>query len=260
MPSQHTRAIAVDGGPHHISLPRSRTSFNSLPDELLIPIIKLVVDAAVVGGQAGQDLPRVYSGHLLPLTHVCRHWRNTALAYPRLWSDVSIDADTIQVQGVRRILEHGLQKSEAVPLDVYLKTFDAQGISLAYIFQVLPRIRKLVLRCVNVSLNHSDASDDASRQHATTLLEAPAPQLQLLNLSGDIVVPGNNFLCGNAPRFEELTLDFCSVDWIAAASWSFLGCLTMFASSHPKHRASTGSLSRMLKRMPSLHQQSWEIM
>ncbi|KAF7317340.1 F-box domain-containing protein [Mycena chlorophos] len=89
----------------HGSLPQRMTT---LHPELLSEIFQHFVDYACLGS---------FSGPLI-LTSVCRHWREIALATPRLWRTVKINS-LARWNAFPRLVELFLQRAGSVPIDVY---------------------------------------------------------------------------------------------------------------------------------------------
>ena len=91
-----------------IENPLADFAFDKLPTELLVEIFHHARGGSTLDGcKAKQPYP-------IALTHVCRHWRNVALAAPTLWTDIRItQVDTERVLEVPRIY---LERSGACPI------------------------------------------------------------------------------------------------------------------------------------------------
>ncbi|KAF7296697.1 hypothetical protein HMN09_01078800 [Mycena chlorophos] len=120
---------------------------NSLAPELLLQIFMLV-RPLLVSSRVPASIPivRAKDGHgrrvlssPWSLTHVCRHWRSLATAYPALWASFVISESIPRTH--LTLLYRQLKRSGAWPLDVLLlfsKPWDED--SKSYIF--LDRIRR----------------------------------------------------------------------------------------------------------------------
>ncbi|KAJ7633038.1 hypothetical protein FB45DRAFT_914215 [Roridomyces roridus] len=76
----------------------------SLPPEILGDIFYSLIPPVVL---AGYDVPSACFPWVL--THVCRHWRNSALAFPKLWaSSTSATRMTMQSPILRPMISSRL--------------------------------------------------------------------------------------------------------------------------------------------------------
>ena len=82
------------------------TPTNRLPLELLTRIFDLV-------GSEG------HPKQIVPLTHICRHWRTVLLSYPRIWSTVYMKP------GNPSIISEWLVRSQNAPLTIDAEFTDA---------------------------------------------------------------------------------------------------------------------------------------
>lgn len=96
---------------------------NRLPPELIIATFKCIVDE--LDAYRVICLPARYDTQsdirpLLALTHVCRHWRDVAIAFPKFWSSILVNS--------LDLVETFLTRSAPLPASVYVsKSLRAEG-------------------------------------------------------------------------------------------------------------------------------------
>ncbi|KAI0704042.1 hypothetical protein C8Q76DRAFT_753373 [Earliella scabrosa] len=71
---------------HELEAHNAQQAVNQIPSELLVYIFQMVQDA-VYSGCWGM-VP--FTIEWIPLTWVCRHWRNVSLTAPILWSTIHV--------------------------------------------------------------------------------------------------------------------------------------------------------------------------
>ena len=170
-----------------------------LPPETLTAIFSFLPPSAWV--TKVRNLARIC------VTHVCRQWRETALNYPRLWSDFNLTKLTPAV------MAEILARAQTMPLNLeanVIKWSVAQ--SDAFVRQLkahIPHIRHL-----NIS------GSLRAVQPVLDRLASSAPILESLSLSHkfgqyplpEVVIPINLFNC-TAPKLTRIELDSCDISW-----------------------------------------------
>ncbi|KLO15327.1 hypothetical protein SCHPADRAFT_927253 [Schizopora paradoxa] len=179
---------------------RNMCGLGTLPNELLVRIFEFVVFG-------DRTLPNRWRA-AVPLSHVCQYFRNTILACPLLWSDIS---------GNGGIAALSLSRSKEVPLNVSFK-IDTSGSSLDFNIKVSDasmyskRWSTLVLQLIR-----KDSRQFSNRHMAGTLdmtevcrgfgeLDAPLLEtLYILNSSGLALSEENGgFSQWNTPNLRYL--------------------------------------------------------
>ncbi|KLO15330.1 hypothetical protein SCHPADRAFT_995937 [Schizopora paradoxa] len=173
-------------------------SLASLPSELLVRIFEFVV----FGDRTLKNRWRA----AVPLSHVCRYFRRTALSCPLLWSDVSGNAGMVSLS---------LSRSEDVPLDVTV-AFDTVG---SLLDKFLPeasthskRWRTLTLQVYckdSEGVNHRDVEGTLSMFNICQIFGAvDAPSLEslsVINLSDfTLLEEKGSFSQWNTPNLRYL--------------------------------------------------------
>ncbi|OCH95158.1 hypothetical protein OBBRIDRAFT_884226 [Obba rivulosa] len=169
-----------------------------LPQELLAEIFIHYVEDAI--SPAGQDerRPVVKRYRWIRITHICRHWRNVALSYPRLWSSILVTNPLWMAELLRR--------AGQVPLRVnaYLAESGSRGLKRMNAFKVVIRDAnrisdlKLVLSFIQLAefqeglnqlMNDLERLDltvvnasDFNEAYHTISLQATAPKLRHITL------------------------------------------------------------------------------
>jgi len=89
----------------------------SLPIEILVEIFLLLIrqtqDATVLRSQI--PVPFIIGG-------VCKAWRNTAWATPRIWETIAITFSSARIKSQNQLLQEWIYRSASCPLYVYLKS------------------------------------------------------------------------------------------------------------------------------------------
>ncbi|KAH6917601.1 hypothetical protein BKA70DRAFT_1395315, partial [Coprinopsis sp. MPI-PUGE-AT-0042] len=149
------------------------------------------------------------------VTQVCRRWRDIALAYPTLWSDITIEAPYTPWIPVM------LERSAAVAID--LKIREGNQPLIAQAFAHPSGLRTLELSSKYFSLLEDKSEDQiisVPTDPAAALEEIVLERSQWLTLGLPRTLPFN-FLAGVAPRLRKLVLRGLQLD-----SWNspLLGC------------------------------------
>ncbi|KAH7912426.1 hypothetical protein BJ138DRAFT_1112379 [Hygrophoropsis aurantiaca] len=217
------------------------TCVSSLPAELLA---KIFMDYAhqAYKGRRGTYSYDCESLMWIRVTHVCRHWRQVALAFPALWTHLVLESPFWT--------EQMLSRSKMAPLviDVDLSYPALQLVgTVGKALKHISRIRELRLVAIRSATGETMAS-----------LTTPAPLLESLTLSATLgrvasytttCIPANLF-SGQTPNLRRVTLNECETPWPS----SLLTNLTHFDIRHlsPPFRPSLPQLVASLKRTPVL--------
>ncbi|GJE94039.1 F-box protein [Phanerochaete sordida] len=176
-------------------------------------------------------------------THVCRYWRDVALANPLLWSHIVL-------ANRPDCIETLLERSQQVPLSVQSYTSPcaadaclAPARSLRLVLAHLPRIRTLTLAIKWwVFLDIADT------------LHAPAPALARLTLATPSGLPDAAYmqpeLRAPAGPLRHLALRAFAFPWAAPAP--FRGLHTLRVARAPAHRPDAPQVLAALAHMPAL--------
>ena len=167
-----------------------------LPPEILAAIFFLLPPSAWVK-KAG-NLAKIC------VTHVCRQWRETALNYPRLWSDFNFTKLT--PAGMAEILALAQMTPLHLEADITQWRVAQSDIFVTQLEARIPHTRHLII---------------SSGRLQTTLdrLVSSAPTLEFLSLSHNYayglppaVIPINLFN-NTAPRLTSVKLEKCDISW-----------------------------------------------
>ena len=174
---------------------------NTLPLEILAHIFSMLIFDDQVPKAFLPDLSVREQPHAwIAVTHVCRHWRETAMAFPFLWSTIDSDSALAALAFLNR--------SAASSLRVYLR--DA-----AYGSRYSPSLERA--RFMQSIAHHSDRFLELHIQpqfrYGSKILQAlsrPAPHLKslsvMLNLGKDEPQELPMLFNGRTPELERLTL------------------------------------------------------
>ena len=197
-------------------LRNQRTSFSSLPAEILSHILVLAIQPAAkrldVPGDSWEYLPLPWEEHV-ELTRVCRRWRAVALGCPEYWAGVPFSSSRNYVQMLAR--------SRSAPLRVRI---DVNGSHLTRprLSGVMP-LQSDANRLAELHVRLDEARFALFMQYFP---HAEAPALRSLNLACQkgfrpatidqaaqyYQIPLHVFTCAK-PRLRELRLYSCSVPW-----------------------------------------------
>ncbi|KAH7912410.1 hypothetical protein BJ138DRAFT_1148430 [Hygrophoropsis aurantiaca] len=227
------------------------THISFLPPELLA---KVFVDYAYMAYKENRGKSsRSRSLMWIRVTHVCRHWRQVALAFPALW--------TLLVLENSSWTEQMLIRSKMAPLviDVDLNHFPKSGDTAGKALKHISRVREFRLAAPHRAMGETMA-----------LLINPAPLLESLTLSDNLEgflsylsahvlgsvapytatrIPADLF-GGYTPSLRKVTFKRCQFTWPS----SLLVDLTHLDIRHliSQFRPSLSQLVSCLNRMPAL--------
>lgn len=103
---------------------------NSLPPEMLTTVFACLAEAGAppVTETSTSVAPRASPREWIPVTHVCRYWRDSALGFPFIWSPIIFEPqDTANESSLPYKC---LQRSLGAPLDVQVKCNGAMDIQV----------------------------------------------------------------------------------------------------------------------------------
>ena len=193
--SLHSRREAIDFEIRtletRLAIPKSQRNtvalISQLPTEILIHILSLLR----LDDRYGGDLSR------LKATHVCRRWREVALACPHLWSEVT------SIRRLNGILEL-IRRAKNVDLTLNIdQIFPTTGVIQ---FELLAHIG----RTQTLKLGIGDCNRDWCNS-LLTLRPAPALQsLQLVAYQYRYQLPSNLFM-DTCPPLRSLSLTKCDI-------------------------------------------------
>ncbi|KAJ3501654.1 hypothetical protein NMY22_g18851 [Coprinellus aureogranulatus] len=163
-------------------------------------------------------------------SHVCRHWRSTAIDCPTLWTFLDFSRST-------EFLERSLERSRNAPLSIYCRegSSGSDPELLARGLAKFERIRSLVMTVYSDSQTWHDGYKNSSLRSLLSTWTSSAPLLRHLDLKSYMdeadMLP-SNFLANGAPglsclrlhgRFEQFPkLSFPSVTILDISSWQGL--------------------------------------
>lgn len=170
---------------------------NRLPPELLSYIFQFIPQPCYVSDRYAPFASFTRTEDLLPVTHVCRHWRQTALSTPRLWHSISSRAP-------RNVSATFSQRSKAVPLSIVVRATPS-----ADFCQGVMQMHSGRLQALYASVNFDDKIGG--------LMDFPAPNLEVLLLHSNASASSTHqprpiTLCrGELPRLKFLSLHQCPI-------------------------------------------------
>ncbi|KAI0063668.1 hypothetical protein BV25DRAFT_1915143 [Artomyces pyxidatus] len=175
-------------------------SGSRLPPEILSYIFENVKHDEPVWGSvrwavstASSPPPILQRLGWIKVSHVCRHWRQTALDNPLLWQDISFCLGT-------HWTEEQLSRSIAVPINVTLSNSDMLTWEIQCVAEHTARTKELVIKC--------DGMYPAS---LATLVQSSAPVLEKLvwdlhhELDEESMTQAPWLCLDQTPRLRELT-------------------------------------------------------
>lgn len=178
----------------------------AIPPELLSSIFlhASLEDEAV---EIGDSRPRFESRSRVRISHVCRAWRNLALATPSLWAQIDNHHTTPYEEYVVR--------SQGAPATLRLDGL-FKGTQKSFIEKLAPRLRRLDI--VDIKQNHMDAlqefempvlecltaypADARPKEWDGSLSQSQRTNLRALSLRGLTRLPANQF-----PMLTHLDLE-----------------------------------------------------
>ncbi|KAJ3522576.1 hypothetical protein NMY22_g11832 [Coprinellus aureogranulatus] len=199
------------------------------------------------------------------VTHVCRQWRNTAIAFPALWSHISFRHTAFA--------EIMLQRSKGALLSLEHRSKEDAPEGFEAVFnRVLSQPERL--RMVDLCTNGSGPEADTCASSIVSILDRPLPHLEQLRLfaaSGGLLglprprplalrIPWQSLFGGHAPSLQHLDLEECpasiwkALPFASTALTSLLLRAPISGRDRPTMTDFMGALSRManLRRL-SLH-------
>ncbi|KAK7014277.1 F-box domain-containing protein [Favolaschia claudopus] len=180
------------------------------------------------------ELPLAGSSSPTILTHICRKWREIALATPQLWRTIVIDEQlrSREVQG--DIAETWMRRSKSLPLSVHVNNY--LGTSPA-----LPSLIPGAARWEHLSLVLWDVDSQ--------ILSNAMPLLRQLHLHVDDEI--NTVVCGDMPLLRTVHLALFAIGNVALP-WAQLTSLSL-------EGAYMGEFGPILLQTPNLVHLSLEI-
>ncbi|TFK56334.1 hypothetical protein OE88DRAFT_1721588 [Heliocybe sulcata] len=182
---------------HALYLHNSRALPNRLPPEILGEILRAF---------RGND----YSYSLLPLTHVCRHWREVAIGDPRLWCKPTHSNPALVAEMIKRNKGTGLY-------------FDIISNRNSMFKGALPRKGKHWNKALRVQFHNLeravsiklDVNPWTMKSWQLTNLRKPAPLLESLHIYDAEFLQSDADMAklfqGHAPRLRRLVLHKCGM-------------------------------------------------
>lgn len=218
-----------------------------LPTEILCDIFLLCRDSDLT-----ISICPTYSPVLLK--NICSYWRTIATNMPDLWSTLTIDADTLQLQSPTLLLSLFFHYSAPLPLDIRICTDWSYGI-LTRFDMIVPSISDILIRCksltITVSVWHRQVTSRLFPTGSNTdmpMLEKlkvyalvgriNAPHLRSLSTSGTAELPDILHSARNSVTFLGITGGIPTNETLAAISHfpniSELG-LVLYETNNPPY-------------------------
>ncbi|KAJ8456912.1 hypothetical protein ONZ51_g11843 [Trametes cubensis] len=193
----------VDGLDHSIALLR-RYRNTLRPIHRLSPDILVLIFLQLVDGQDDPLSPRFGSVPWAYVAHVCYRWRVIALACAGLWTQIG----TMYPAAALACLE----RSVDAPLSLVVHAGADTDNSTQVINRVRPHMHRM--RHLYIPWTHIHDDDGNMAPFLTSLLEAPAPQLETFHVF-HVRADGQCFTLptvfgGNTPRLRILKMSYCS--------------------------------------------------
>ena len=173
---------------------------NMLPPEILVEIFHEVYPLPTDFPPSIYAYP--FPDYLVKISHVCSHWRQTALACPSLWSAIHVSKWRSQHTMTF------LQRSMRTPLRIFVSGGDGDD----HDWHHNEAIRALQAHCHRFIECHiaGDATEMASE-----LLKVPTPSLEVFSSQRDVNESFPGTLAHPAPRLRKLARDLNSRTWLA---------------------------------------------
>ncbi|KAA1471870.1 hypothetical protein DENSPDRAFT_837981 [Dentipellis sp. KUC8613] len=161
-----------------------------LPEEMLARIFE--ESAPIVSPGRSTDFPTT----LIHITHVCRHWRQIALRYPRIWTHIpSVSAQWRNVF---------IARSRELPLCVYIKLTESKDVRPLHDMPV-HRLKELTIHHGRNRVMDLESGPDGQ----------PAPLLEVLDIStalSNAAFAGQPF-GGRVPRLRVFSTKKFHPEW-----------------------------------------------
>jgi hypothetical protein len=202
-----------------------------LPSEILCKIFYFVKTPL-------RYMDRDRSFKWIRLTHVCRHWRNIAIASPTLWAN-----DPWPLRNIP-FLKEKLSRSKGVPLEIY----NQAGITN---WPEALRGLELLFEC-SQRIKHLSIDFDAIRwPELQDILPKSAPQLESLSLN-NFFFPTSSLkrVLYDTPKLRHLALTYFQIDWCSSSH--FKHALTYLKLHDIEPRPTWKQFIDMLKGLPDL--------
>ena len=193
----------MDGLDHSIALLR-RYRNTLRPIHRLSPDILALIFLQLVDGQDDPLSSRFGSVPWAYVAHVCYRWRVIALACAGLWTQIG----TMYPAAALACLE----RSVDAPLSLVVHAVADADNSTQVINRVRPHMHRM--RHLYIPWTHIHDDDGNMAPFLTSLLEAPAPQLETFHVF-HVRADGQCFTLptvfgGNTPRLRILKMSYCS--------------------------------------------------
>lgn len=214
---------------------------NRLPPEILAHIFSFVQPYSQ---GPPFPLPTTYN-EWLKVTHVCQHWRTTALSFPRLWSHIHV-----RKLLDRKIAVKNIKRSAQSPLNVYCTILAPP---LADEVNILSLVAEQMHRLQELHIHWTIA-------HETSLWDlivppSPAPNLEVLSLIGSWDERVSNLTL--PPFFQNITPRLKKLTFTRISSWphnDFSGLTHLSLFDQRDGRVSLPKFLEILKSSPGLEE------
>ncbi|KAK6977961.1 F-box domain-containing protein [Favolaschia claudopus] len=156
------------------------------------------------------ELPPIGSSSPTSLTHICRKWREIALATPQLWRTIVIDDGlhwSWEVQA--EIAETWMSRSKSLPLSVHVTNFGDSSPTLCSLISQTARWEHITLMLQDVD---------------SQMLSNAMPLLRQLYLHADGAI--NIVVCGDMPLLRTVHLGLFAIGNVALP-WAQLTSLSL---------------------------------
>ncbi|KAA1474485.1 hypothetical protein DENSPDRAFT_332310 [Dentipellis sp. KUC8613] len=232
------------------TLRNSLLPIHRLPPDILFKIFYIIATQKYahihITAESGKTSPRYCKPmDIYKLTHVCRHWRDLALQFPLLWTDIPLQE--------AKWAHEFLLRSQSAPLSLLVE-FSSKELSPAInsALSNSDRIQRLTLRGPIVS--------------SLTSHIAPAPALESLTVKAvwtrdsyktDALLWSKLF-AKEAPKLRRIITQKISFPWHLTVFNNLTHLEVHLASHKPPHAAdgprtaSVDEISESLQRMPNL--------
>lgn len=223
---------------------------NRLAPELLTRIFLALKDPGHLAVAVTSDEKRESRLQWIWITHVCTYWREVALAFTRLWSDLT----DVNLRNLG-LVEAFLKRSENSPLTVILATTDLEDYShsIALVLSHVHRVRTLKLMKMHAD-SEGETILDRCRGKSAPILESLA--LESSYSSRRWMYLPATFLAGGCPSLRSLDVVMRIANWEtlplgASLTHLRIACPFFDASSIPPLKEFLGCLDAMkyLKRL-----------
>ncbi|THH00291.1 hypothetical protein EW026_g2206 [Hermanssonia centrifuga] len=189
----------------------TRSPINALPPEVLTTIFEMLAGPRALPSTDSRDNSSTTGNPMewIPVTHVCRYWRDTALGYPFMWNPIVFKPSDMRSEC--NLPYECLQRSVGAPLDVQVKC-DPGG-TRTHVWEKLSarcgRIRKCHLMDLTDLENLSYFNQEAPLLESLCIQISPEV-VDERELTGDSTMPSELPLlfAGHTPSLRFLTLNY----------------------------------------------------